>query len=109
MGWLGAAAVGSIQALVTFFSFSSLFLLFLTSLSKPNVLELCTVFLIFLWLAKPKARLAKCLIFAIIVATGETNCQGEMKVGKEEDGKISKFAQPTSRSLKQYLRKETKV
>ena len=35
MGWLGAAAVGSIPALVTFFSFSSLLLLFLSSLSKP--------------------------------------------------------------------------
>ena len=36
VGWLGAAAVGSIPALVTFFSFSSLLLLlFLSSLSKP--------------------------------------------------------------------------
>ena len=36
MGWLGAAAAGSIPALVTFFSFSSLLLLlFLSSLSKP--------------------------------------------------------------------------
>ena len=34
VGWLGAAAVGSIPALVTFFSFSSLLLLFLSSLSK---------------------------------------------------------------------------
>ena len=34
-GWLGAAAVGSIPALVTFFSFSSFLLLFLSSLSKP--------------------------------------------------------------------------
>ena len=34
VGWLGAAAVGSIPALVTFFSFSSLLLLFLPSLSK---------------------------------------------------------------------------
>ena len=32
VGWLGAAAVGSIPALVTFFSFSSLLLLFLSSL-----------------------------------------------------------------------------
>ena len=35
VGCLGAAAVGSIPALVTFFSFSSLLLLFLSSLSKP--------------------------------------------------------------------------
>ena len=41
VGWQGAAAVGSIPALVTFFSFSSLLLLllllllFLSSLSKP--------------------------------------------------------------------------
>ena len=35
VGWLGAAAVASIPALVTFFSFSSLLLLFLSSLSKP--------------------------------------------------------------------------
>ena len=35
VGWLGAAAAGSIPALVTFFSFSSLLLLlFLSSLSK---------------------------------------------------------------------------
>ena len=34
MGWLGAAAIGSISALVTSFSFSSLFLLLLSSLSK---------------------------------------------------------------------------
>ena len=33
-GWLGAAAIGSIPALVTFFFFSSLLLLFLSSLSK---------------------------------------------------------------------------
>ena len=38
VGWLGAAAVGSIPALVTFFSFSSLLLLFLSSLSKPKFL-----------------------------------------------------------------------
>ena len=36
-GWLGAAAVGSIPALVTFFSFSSLLLLFLSSLSKTYI------------------------------------------------------------------------
>ena len=35
VGWLGAAAVGSIPPLVTVFSFSSLLLLFLSSLSKP--------------------------------------------------------------------------
>ena len=35
VGWLGAAAVGSIPILVTLFSFSSLLLLFLSSLSKP--------------------------------------------------------------------------
>ena len=39
VGWLGAAAVDSIPALVTFFSFSSLLLLlFLSSLSKPMFL-----------------------------------------------------------------------
>ena len=42
MGWLGAAAVGSIPALVTFFSFSSLLLLFLSSLSKTYISPLCT-------------------------------------------------------------------
>ena len=34
-GWLGAAAIGSIPTLVTFFSFSSLLLLFLSFFSKP--------------------------------------------------------------------------
>ena len=63
-------------------------------------------FLIFLWLSKPKARLAKHVIFYIIVATGETNCQGEMRVEKEEERKMSEFAQSTSRSPKQYLREE---
>ena len=43
VGWLGAAAVGSIPALVTFFSFSSLLLLlFLSSLSKTYISPLCT-------------------------------------------------------------------
>ena len=50
------------------------------------------------------------MIFNIIVATGEANnCQGELRVEKEEERKISEFAQSTSRSPKHYLREEAKV
>ena len=45
-GWLGAAAVCSIPALVTFFSFSSLLLLFLSSLSNTYISPFFTKFLL---------------------------------------------------------------